>query len=260
MKRILFIGPFLFAIAVAGFGVIQFCTQNLLSTLLPFPTSIPLYLVWVYTSAIIMVVAAFAILINLQRGAFAAVLGLLFFIFFLILHVPTLLGKLRDPLEWTVAFETILIGGGGFIISAEFIQKTNAGRLKRIVNAVAGLSPYLIALSLIVFAVLHIRYTSFIQKMIPAWLPAHLILAVIVISGLILAALSFILNIKVRLASALLGIMFLIWVLLVHIPAVINNTHAETEWISLCIALACSGTAFSLAASTPGRQGISPII
>lgn len=256
MKKILFLGQFLYALAVAGFGIIQLFTQNFLSTLLPFPSSIPLYLVWMYTSAIIMVAAAAAIFANIQRGTAGAVLGIMFFIFFLILHVPSLLGKMQDPLEWTVAFETLLIGSGGFIIAAEFIQKTHATRLKRVVIFFAAIGRYLIACSLIVFAVLHIIYTSFIQKMIPAWMPAHLILAVIVISGLLLAALSFILDIKVRLSSTLLGVMFLIWVLLVHIPAVINNTHAVTEWISLCIALACSGTAFSLAARNSGNLSV----
>jgi uncharacterized membrane protein YphA (DoxX/SURF4 family) len=251
MKKILIIGPFLFAMATAGFGVIQLGTQNFLTTLLPFSSSIPIHLLWVYIVSIILVVAAAAILFNIQRGAAAAITGALFFLFFLILHVPKLLGNLKDPLELTVAFETLLIGSGGFIIAAEFLQKTpNATKLMRIVISMAPLGRYLIAFSLIVFGVLHVRYTSFIQKMIPAWMPGHVFLAVIVIFGFFLAALSFILNIKVTLASTLLGIMFLLWVLLVHVPQVINNYNSETEWISLCIALACSGTAFSIASGT----------
>lgn len=79
-------------------------------------------------------------------------------------------------------------------------------------------------------------------------MPAHRILAGIVIFGLFLAALSFILNVQVRLASTLLGILFLLWVVLIHIPAVMNNMNAEGEWIALFIALACSGASFAIAA------------
>ncbi len=61
------------------------------------------------------------------------------------------------------------------------------------------------------------------------------------------SAISIFLNIQVRLSATLLGSMFLIWVLTLHIPLVIAHVHDETQWTSLFVALAMCGISFILA-------------
>jgi hypothetical protein len=56
-----------------------------------------------------------------------------------------------------------------------------------------------------------------------------------------------------RLAASLLGLMFLLWVLLLHSPRVAGAAHNGNEWTSLFVALAMSGAAF-LVAETLGSH------
>ena len=55
--------------------------------------------------------------------------------------------------------------------------------------------------------------------------------------------------IKGRLAATSLGIMFLVWVLVLHLPRVVASPHNGNEWTSAFVALAMSGAAFLVAGS-----------
>jgi hypothetical protein len=50
-------------------------------------------------------------------------------------------------------------------------------------------------------------------------------------------------------ASALLGLMFLLWVVIVHAPRVAAAPHNANEWTSAFVALAMAGSAWSVAGS-----------
>jgi hypothetical protein len=63
------------------------------------------------------------------------------------------------------------------------------------------------------------------------------------------SAISFIIQKQVKLSGTLLGLMFFIWVLILHLPRVIANIHTEPEWTSLFVALAFSGIAVLIAGS-----------
>ena len=51
---------------------------------------------------------------------------------------------------------------------------------------------------------------------------------------------------KIKLAANLLGIMFLLWVAVLHAPRSFSKLTFEPEWSSLFVALAISGIAFSI--------------
>jgi hypothetical protein len=51
----------------------------------------------------------------------------------------------------------------------------------------------------------------------------------------------------VRLSGILLGMMFLLWVVLLHAPRVAMSPHNGNEWTSEFVALAMCGASFVLA-------------
>jgi len=90
-------------------------------------------------------------------------------------------------------------------------------------NQVATVARILFALCLLVFAFLHFTKAEGMAHMVPAFLPGDAIWVYISAIALALAAVAFIINQKVKLAGYLLGAMFLIFVLTIHLPHAINS-------------------------------------
>ena len=90
-------------------------------------------------------------------------------------------------------------------------------------NQVATLARILFALCLLVFTFFHFTKANGMAGMLPSYLPGGAIWVYISGAGLALAAIAFILNIKVKLAGYLLGAMFLIFVLTIHLPRAISS-------------------------------------
>lgn len=116
------------------------------------------------------------------------------------------------------------------------------------ISKISQVARYTFAVSLLGFGILHYMYADFIATLIPAWMPAHLFLDYIVLFGFLATVVSIIINIQTQLATFLLGTMFLIWVVTLHLPRSIATASIAAEWSSLFIALAMSGIGFLIAA------------
>ena len=108
-------------------------------------------------------------------------------------------------------------------------------------------SRYGFAVSLLLFGIQHIIYFAYIETLIPVWLPAQAFWAYLVTAAFLLSAISFFSGWKIGLASLLLGIMFGLWVVILHAPRAIGKGNVETEWSSLFVALGVCGVALTLA-------------
>lgn len=256
MKKLTELGPVFYAIGVAGFGVNQLVTQNFLTGLFPVPGGVPLRTFLMIVSSVVFLLLAVGMLFLGRKWLAAALTGATFFVFFLVLHLPMLLGDLKNPTVWTPPFEALMLGSGGFIIAAYQIN-TGAGdaRWVKPLNGMATLGQYLYAVALVVFAVLHIKYNDYIQTLIPTWMPGHVFLSYVVIAAFLLSAFSLFTGLKLMLASGLLGIMFLLWVLLLHAPRAVGKMTVEPEWSSLFVALAVCGAAFTICRQTQVWRG-----
>jgi uncharacterized membrane protein YphA (DoxX/SURF4 family) len=58
---------------------------------------------------------------------------------------------------------------------------------------------------------------------------------------------------KAQLAAALLGLMFFLWFLLLHLPRVVARLDNGNEWNSALVALALCGGSWFLAGTLPKR-------
>jgi hypothetical protein len=231
-------------------------TQNFLGGLFALPPSLPLYIVWVYLTSGVFIIAAAGIFLKVQQQLAAAMAGSFFFLLFLFLHLPRLIANIHNPVQWTVTFEVLALGSGAFVI-AYFLSNGTYGRPEWIktINTIGIAGRYLFAFSLVIFAIQHIMYEPYIESLIPSWMPVPVLWSWLVIAGFLLGAFSLITRIRLYLAATLLGSMFLLWVLILHAPRAISKLTIEAEWTSLCIALAVSGIAFSIPFTSTGATG-----
>jgi len=109
---------------------------------------------------------------------------------------------------------------------------------------------YLFGIPLVVFGAQHFLYAAFVATLVPAWVPWHLFWAYFVGVAFCAAALAIITGKGSSFAATLLGLMFSLWVLILHFPRVAASPRNGSEWTSALVALAMAGSSFVLAGST----------
>jgi len=239
------IGRLFFAIAILAIGVIHFVSNNLPSGLLPVPATLDGREFIVLLSGSAMVIAGIMMLTDKFRYWGAALTAAVLLVYIAILHFPNLVMQVKIPNNWTALFEVLSIFGGALILQGSTLTVTNVNRSKALITA----GSYIFAISLFVFGVQHYMYAQFIANLITSWIPAKLFWAYFVMAVFFAVGISIIIRKFVQLSTALIGLMFILWVLILHLPRVISNNKSEAGWTSMFVALAMSGVAFLIAGS-----------
>lgn len=235
MATLIKTGQAFFAIAMAAFG-----TQFLLHALVAMgpgigPPWAPSPRLLAYFVAIVSWAAAIGIAFNFQLRCGAIVLAITILVRIALAYLPKLAATPHDPGPWTSASELLCLCGAA-LLAAGGPALVRLGRL-------------LFALPLVVFAVQHFLYARFVATLVPSWIPVRLFWAIFVGIAFVAGALAIVTQINARLVAMLLGTMFLVWVLILHLPRVSASLHNGNEWTSLFVALAMSGGAFMVAGS-----------
>jgi uncharacterized membrane protein len=246
-------GRWFFAIAIGGFGIQQFIYKGFVPGITIVPDWMPAHLFWAYTTGAFLIICAVGIVLREKAQLASLATGILFLIIILVFHVAQVSAIIRaDGAERTRAFETLALSAAAFILAGAMQERRPDSSISTgFISASAELGRFLFAFCLLVFGYDHLPIARYIASLIPAWMPWHLFLAYFTAVGFIAAGLSIAINIQVRLSASLLGLMFFLWVVLLHGPRVAAHLHNEGEWNSLFVALAMSGIAFVLAAKPP---------
>ena len=110
--------------------------------------------------------------------------------------------------------------------------------------------PIFFSVPLAVFGAEHFSNSRSISQIVPPWMPARMFWTYFVGFALISAAVSIALRlIHTRIPAMLLGIMFICFVLMIHIPNVAANPNNRIVWAVAFRDLAFAGGAFALAAT-----------
>jgi len=116
-NRLAKLGLFLFAISSVIFGIDHFLVLGIIASLIPhwIPGS---GLFWAYLTGLAFIAAGVSFGANrIFRFAGAAMLGIMFMLWFLVLHGPRVLSypRSQNPHEWSSAFIALAMCGGSWI-------------------------------------------------------------------------------------------------------------------------------------------------
>jgi hypothetical protein len=239
------VGIYFYGVAMAAFGVIQLIIRDFLLSEFQVPAGVPLRGVLMILSSLVFLFAAVAIFFRFRRQLALLLVAGMYLVILLTVHLPALVTHIYNGDDWAVLFEGLMVGSGALIIAAQLPYDSGLGsRWIRIIQAGAVVGHYLFASALFLFAIQHIIYFDYIVMLIPAWMPAKLGLAYLVIAAYVLSGISFVIGRGVGLAAFWLGVMFGLWVIVLHGPRAIGKWRVETEWASLFVALAVCGVSF----------------
>jgi hypothetical protein len=244
MGKIVTKGQLLFGIAVVALGIENlFCAHFGLTD--PGVPWFPVNPFFGYINGIALSAAGLSIAAKLHSRLTAMLLGYLFLGYVLFLELPLVVAHPGDWTVYGVLFEALALGASAWTL-AQTLPRASS-RWESVLGKVTVSGPYLFAVSLIVFGSIHFVVTRFIASLIPAWIPGSLFWAYLTGTALIAAGISIAIRRLEQWAGFLLGVMFLLWVALLHSPRVAADLHNADEWSSAFIALGMCGGSWMVA-------------
>jgi len=207
-----------------------------------------------YLVGAVLIATGLSIAINWKARVPALVIGGLFLLCVIFLQFPHFSAVLHNGTDRTRAFEPLALSGAAFALAAVLpAEGLGAGIASSHDDQLILFGRLLFGISTILFGVQHFMYATFLATLVMPWLPAHLFWIYFTGASMVAAGLAIATGIQARLAGILLGIMFLLWVLLLHAPRVFANLHNQDELTSLFVALAFSGSSFIFAGGVKRR-------
>jgi uncharacterized membrane protein YphA (DoxX/SURF4 family) len=251
--RVVATGRVFFAVGMIGIGCQEFFFSQFVPLVAPiWPKAIPGRLFWVYLAGTILVVCGASILSGVKARTSATVLGGLFLLSLILLHIPAnLIARVTSWIGWAGAFEAFSIAGCALVVAGTLLR-TEGGSSPRTwmrwLDRIIPFGMYPFAILVIVYGISHFIYVSLVSSLVPAWIPGHIFWTYFAGTALIASGLGMIFRVQARLAATLLGAMILTWVVVLHIPRAVADPYSGVggEWSSVFVALAESGVAFIL--------------
>ena len=236
------VGRFFLAIAMLGFGIEYFILGRFTSGLAPVPPWTPGGHIAAYITGALLVVGGACLAAGWQVRRAAASLAFLFVLSALLLHTQRFSGIVHSGNIRTGAFEALALGAAALVLAG-----SEASAAQEPATWAVLFGRVLVGSSAVVFGIQHFMYAAFIASLITPWIPAKLFFAYFTGCVFIATGLAMLTNVKGSLGAGWLGIMFLLWVLVLHGPLVLKALHNQAQWASLFVALGMSGSGFIIA-------------
>src|SRR5437763_5200808 len=240
------VGRVFVAVSLVVFGVQHFLYGGFVAGLVP--AFMPGRLFWAYFVGLAFFAAAAGILYEEMARPAATMLGVMFFLFVVLLHIPRIVTNSRDGNEWTSGFVALAMCGGAWILaSASPLYE------REIADPFLKFGRHIFAMAFVAFGIQHFVYARLAVGLGPPWFPGRPLWACAIGALLVAAGGAIIFGKKARFAAALLGTILFLFSLLLHIPRSSAHLHDHGPWTSGFEVLALGADALVLA-STLARQ------
>jgi uncharacterized membrane protein len=245
MEKSQTLGRIFVSISLVVFGVQHFMYGGFVAGLVPL--WMPGHLFWAYFVGVAFFAAAVGILYKTMARPAATLLGVMFFLFLVLLHIPRIIGNSGNGNEWTSGFVALAMCGLAWVLA-------NASPLEEREKAdpFLKLGRYFFALAIMTFGIQHFIYTRFGAGLGPPWFPGRPLWAYLTGAALVAAGTAILGGKELPAAATLLGAMLLLFFLLQHVPRIRHQLHDPKPWTSGFEILAMCGGALAVA-GTPQK-------
>lgn len=247
MEKSQTLGRIFVAVSLVVFGVQHFMYGGFVATLVP--AFMPGRLFWAYFVGVAFLAAAAGILYKLMARPAATMLGVMFFLFVVLLHIPRIVGNSSNGNEWTSGFVAMAMCGGAWILaSAAPLEEREKP------DPFLKLGRYFFALAFVAFGIQHFVYGRFGEGLGPPWFTGRPLRTYL--TGVVLSATgsAIILGKKTPGAATALATILFLFFLLIHAPRIVTQLHSPGPWTSGFEVLALCGCALVLASSLPKEK------
>ena len=241
------LGRIFVACSLVVFGIQHLIYGGFVATLVP--AFMPGRLFWAYFVGVAFFAAAIGILTKMLARPAATMMGVMFFLFVVLLHIPRIVGNSSNGNEWTSGFVALAMCGGAWVLA-------NASHLEEREKAdpFLKLGRYFFALAFVAFGIQHFVYARFVAGLGPPWYLGRSLWMCLIGVAFVAAGAAILLGQKARLAATFLATVSFLFFLLLYIPRIVAQLHNPGPWTSGFEILALSGGALVLASTLPREE------
>lgn len=252
MNKLITAGRFMYSAGIIALAIICFISKDFIVGRPPaWPAGFKINPALAYTSGVVLIISAIAIILNKKARLAASLISALIFFFSVLRHLPNFMN------DWPNAYKAIALLGGSLIIAASFPVQ-DPGKDYGMVNERSKIlittGCIFLAAFFIACGYAHFKFVDFIESFIPSYIPFHVFWAYFCGICLFAGGLGLLLPQTRKLAALLSGGMVLGWFLLLHIPRFIANTNDASDRMGLCESFTFAGIFFVLAGILSGRE------
>lgn len=247
MKKSRTLGRIFAAVSLVVFGVQHFIYGGFVAGLVPAWMTGRLF--WAYFVGVAFFAAAVGILLDLLERPAATMLGVMFFLFVVLLHIPRIALHSRDGNEWTSGFVALAMCGGAWILAS-----TSPLEERETADPFLRLGRYFFAIAFVAFGVQHFVYARYATGLGPPWIPGRPVLACLLGVLLVGTGAAIFIRKKSRMAAIILATITFLFFLLLYCPRIATQLRNPGPWTSGFELLALSGCAIVLAGNSPGEK------
>jgi uncharacterized membrane protein YphA (DoxX/SURF4 family) len=247
-ESLLTAGRILLGLPILAFGIQYLAYGRLVGGLAPMPEWIGGGRILAYLMGLLLIVLGGMIVANVRVWLASTVLGWMF-VLASCLHLTRAHEALTNGTARTHWLEPLALGCAAWVLAGAYSAAQKSNALKRWMPLIGRV---LFAVTLLVFGWQHYLYVTFLVALIPAWLPFHAYWIYFTGLAFVAAGLAILLRIADYLAGLFLAAMFVVYLLVLHIPRIAQHPGNGDEWSSGFVALAFCGASLLIAA-TSGR-------
>ncbi|HEY2352422.1 MAG TPA: hypothetical protein VGH83_07910 [Candidatus Acidoferrum sp.] len=253
--KLITLGGVFIAVPLAVFSMEHFRGAQFLQNIVP--AWMPARLFWTYFVGCALLAAATSLTLRKFVSLSSSLLGVMFFLFVCMLHIPNALAHPQNRFVWAVALRDLSFSAGAWALAGLHSRAASPQTSKWMIL----FGRIIIAIAATFFAVEHFLHPEFapgvpLQKMTPLWVPfpsawGYLAGAILLAAGIGLA-----LNKKSRMAATSIGALMTFFTVFLYLPILIlargGTTPQITEGLNyVADTLLYAGAALALASALP---------
>jgi uncharacterized membrane protein len=269
LDKVVALSNLCFAAPLAVFGALHLAAAKALATMVPSYMPWPLF--WAYFFGFALLAASLSIAARILVRWSGLLFGIAMFCFVAMMDIPGALATPGDRFGWILAIRELAFGAGAWLLAAGAMTGAVSGAItKSTTNAATGqVKTTFLTIGRVVVGITAIFYgVEFflhpqgvpglpLQKMMPDWIPAHLLINYLTGTILVVSGAAILLAKKTRLAATYLGAWIVLLVVVIYGPILISalanpSTEIKIEGINYFFdTLLFAGVILALASATP---------
>ena len=270
LDKVVALSSLCFAAPLAVFGALHLAAAKSLMAMVPSYMPWPLF--WAYFFGFALLAASLSIATKILVRWSGLLFGIAMFCFVAMMDIPGALENPRDRFGWILAIREMAFGTGAWILAANATTNTMTGQAmtKTMTETTTGqlktklltIGRVVIAITAIFYGVEHFMHPLGVpgvplQKMMPEWIPAHLLIGYLTGAILLVSGAAILLAKKTRMAATHLGTWIVLLDVFIYGPILIAalanpSTDVKIEGINYFFdTLLFAGAILALASATP---------